>query len=109
MGSTYSQGGKSWQAFGERKKIRSILSSGVYLLIYNKNVVSVRITRIATKNVIFVGIQKIPTKNIVLRIFANTWEHKSIIKRVNHSSGAFQTDWKLSRLAGNFTDWLETF
>ena len=53
VGSTHSQGGKSWQAFGERKKIPSILSSSVYLLIYNKNVVSVRITRIATKNVVF--------------------------------------------------------
>ena len=30
------QGGRSWQAFGERKKMPSILSSGAYLLIRDK-------------------------------------------------------------------------
>ena len=47
---TIKQGGRSWQAFGERKKMLSIFSSDAYLLIRDKKTLFFsHITKIATK------------------------------------------------------------
>ena len=53
---------ESWQAFGERQKMPSILSSNVYLLICDKKVVSARNTKTATKN-------------FFAHVVADTWGH----------------------------------
>ena len=53
---------ESWQAFGERQKMPSILSSNVYLLICDKKVVSARNTKTATKT-------------FFAHVVANTWGH----------------------------------
>ena len=53
---------ESWQAFGERQKMPSILLSNVYLLICDKKVVSARNTKTATKT-------------FFAHVVANTWGH----------------------------------